>query len=182
MRVEAPKAMYQGRFDEVNADVVAEYRANDGQLTTALAGAPILLLNHRGARSGTAYTSPLAFTRHGDAFVIVASMGGAPVDPQWFRDVVANPELTVESAQTPFRLWRASPQGRNARIAIAPTLRRSPTSTTTRHAPPGRSRSSSSNARTPRPVEAGVGGRRTHTLETAPTRGRRTLVDMTGQR
>ncbi len=88
--------MYQGRFNDVNADVIVEYRANAGRLTTAFAAAPILLLNHRGAKSGAPYTSPLAFTRTADAYVIVASMGGAPVDPQWFRNVVAHPDVTIE--------------------------------------------------------------------------------------
>jgi deazaflavin-dependent oxidoreductase (nitroreductase family) len=96
MRIEVPKAMYSGSFHEVNAGVVEEHRANAGVLTTAFAGAPILLLNHRGARSGTAYTSPLAFTRDGAAYVIIASMGGAPRNPQWFANVVAHPDVTIE--------------------------------------------------------------------------------------
>lgn len=96
MRIKLPKGLYQGRFQEVNADVVDEYRGNDGQLSSFFVGAPILLLNHRGAKSGTSYTSPLAYTRHGDAYVIVASMGGAPVNPQWYRNVVAHPDVTIE--------------------------------------------------------------------------------------
>lgn len=96
MRIEVPKAMFKGQFREVNADVVTEYRATAGQLVTAFAGTPILLLNHRGARSGTPYTSPLAYSRAGDAYVVIASMGGAPVDPQWFRNLVAHPDVTIE--------------------------------------------------------------------------------------
>jgi deazaflavin-dependent oxidoreductase (nitroreductase family) len=96
MRIEVPKAMHGGRFREVNGEVIAEYRANAGELTMAFAGAPILLLNHRGAKTGAPYTSPLAFTRHGDAYLIVASMGGAPVNPQWFGNLVANPDVTIE--------------------------------------------------------------------------------------
>jgi len=96
MRIEVPKAMFHGKFKEVNADVVAEYRANAGRLTTAFSGAPILLLNHRGAKTATPYTSPLAFTRDGARYVIIASMGGAPVDPQWYRNVVAHPDVTIE--------------------------------------------------------------------------------------
>ena len=53
------------------------------------AGAPILLLNHVGAKSGRAYTSPLAYSRSGDDDVIIASMGGAPSNPQWYHNVVA---------------------------------------------------------------------------------------------
>jgi deazaflavin-dependent oxidoreductase (nitroreductase family) len=96
MRVEVPKAMHHGKFREVNADVVAEYRANAGRLTTAFVGVPILLLNHHGAKTRTPYTSPLAFTRDRDTYIIVASMGGAPVNPQWFRNVVAHPDVSIE--------------------------------------------------------------------------------------
>ena len=81
VRVEVPEGIRDGRFREVNDQVIAEYRANGGRLETAFADTPILLLTHRGAKTGTPYTSPLAFTRHGDDFAVIASMGGAPVDP-----------------------------------------------------------------------------------------------------
>lgn len=96
MRIDVPKDMYGRRFHEINAGVVHEYREHDGVLTTAFAGAPILLLNHRGAKSGTAYTSPLAYSRDGDDYVIIASMGGAPRNPQWFGNLVAHPDVTIE--------------------------------------------------------------------------------------
>lgn len=120
MRVELPRAMYEGRFQEVNAEVVDEYRANDGQLTTFFVGAPILLLNHRGAKSGTPYTSPLAYTLHEGAYVIVASMGGAPVDPQWYRNLVAHAEVTIEvGAQTIPVVARVATGDERARLYTA---------------------------------------------------------------
>jgi len=96
MRIEVPAEMYRGKLHEVNESVVAEYRATGGRLATAFAGAPILLLNHVGAKSGKAYTSPLAYSRSGDDYVIIASMGGAPSNPQWYRNVVAHPDVTIE--------------------------------------------------------------------------------------
>jgi deazaflavin-dependent oxidoreductase (nitroreductase family) len=54
------------------------------------------LLNHRGAKSGLAYTSPLAYSRAGDDYVIVASLGGAPRNPHWFHNLVAHPDVTIE--------------------------------------------------------------------------------------
>jgi deazaflavin-dependent oxidoreductase (nitroreductase family) len=96
MRIEVPTAMYRGALREVNDSVVGEYRATGGQLQSAFVGAPILLLNHRGAKSGTTYTSPLAYSRSGDDYVVIASMGGAALNPQWFRNVVAHPEVTIE--------------------------------------------------------------------------------------
>ena len=96
MRAEVPKAMYGGRFQEVNEVVIAEYRATGGNLTNAFVGTPILLLTHRGARSGTAYTSPLASTSAGADYVVIGSMGAAPADPQWYRNLVAHPDVTIE--------------------------------------------------------------------------------------
>lgn len=83
-------------FNEFNRSVVEEFRANEGKVTGMFAGAPMILVTHRGAKSGKEYTSPLVHTRDGDAYVIIASKAGAPDDPQWFRNLVANPDVTVE--------------------------------------------------------------------------------------
>ena len=79
-----------------NAGVIAEFRANNGVVGGSFAGAPMVLITHRGARSGKEYTTPLVHSKDGDNVVIIASKAGAPEDPQWFRYLVANPEVTVE--------------------------------------------------------------------------------------
>jgi deazaflavin-dependent oxidoreductase (nitroreductase family) len=81
---------------EFNRKIIDEFRANDGVVTGMFAGAPMILVNHVGAKSGKAYTSPLVYTRDGDNYVVIASKGGAPEDPQWFGNLVANPDITVE--------------------------------------------------------------------------------------
>jgi deazaflavin-dependent oxidoreductase (nitroreductase family) len=96
MRISVPREMYSGDFQAVNERVIAEHRANGGVLETAFAGAPILLLTHRGAKSGKEYVSPLAYSRDGDRYVVIASMGGAPVNPQWYRNLVAHPDVQIE--------------------------------------------------------------------------------------
>ncbi|MET0324547.1 MAG: nitroreductase/quinone reductase family protein [Ilumatobacteraceae bacterium] len=53
-------------------------------------------VDHRGAQSGTASTSPLVSMREGENSVVIASKGGAPEEPQWFHNLVANPDITVE--------------------------------------------------------------------------------------
>jgi deazaflavin-dependent oxidoreductase (nitroreductase family) len=83
-------------FNEFNQGVISEFRTNDGIVGGVFAGAPMILVNHRGARSGTEYTAPLVYTRDGDNYIVIASKGGAPEDPQWFRNLVANPDVTVE--------------------------------------------------------------------------------------
>ena len=83
-------------FNEFNRKIIAELRENGGVVGPPFEGAPMILVNHRGAKSGKAYTSPLVYTRDGDNYVIIASKGGAPEDPQWFHNLVANPDITVE--------------------------------------------------------------------------------------
>jgi deazaflavin-dependent oxidoreductase (nitroreductase family) len=80
-----------------NRDLVEQFRANDGEIKEGMfKGAPILLLTTRGARSGATYTTPLVYTRDGDRLVVIASKGGAPTNPAWYHNLVANPTPTVE--------------------------------------------------------------------------------------
>jgi deazaflavin-dependent oxidoreductase (nitroreductase family) len=81
---------------EFNRQVIEEFRSTGGKVSGPFEGAPMILLHHRGAKSGTAYTSPLVYTRDGANYVVIASKGGAPEDPQWFRNLVADPDITVE--------------------------------------------------------------------------------------
>lgn len=65
-----------------------------GRLTVAV-GQPILLLHTRGARSGQPRTSPLLYTPHGGAFVIVASKAGAEHHPAWYHNIRAHPDAVA---------------------------------------------------------------------------------------
>jgi deazaflavin-dependent oxidoreductase (nitroreductase family) len=78
-----------------NAKVIEEFRSNDGKVAS-FARQPLLLLTHRGARSGTLRTNPLAYFRDGDDYVIVASKGGAETNPDWYHNLVAEPRATIE--------------------------------------------------------------------------------------
>ena len=79
-----------------NAKVIEEFRANHGKVGGVFEGAPMVLLNHTGAKSGTVRTTPLMYLPDGDRIAIFASKGGAPSDPDWYRNVAANPVVTVE--------------------------------------------------------------------------------------
>ena len=83
-------------WDEFNHGVVDEFRANGGQVGGMWAGAPLVLVNHRGAKTGTEYTTALAYMRDGDSFIVVGSKGGSPAHPHWFLNLVAHPEVTIE--------------------------------------------------------------------------------------
>jgi deazaflavin-dependent oxidoreductase (nitroreductase family) len=71
-----------------------------GRLKVAM-GQPILLLHTRGARSGEPRTTPLLYTPHGSAFVIVASKAGAEHNPGWYHNLLANPDdVAVQIGRT----------------------------------------------------------------------------------
>jgi len=83
-------------FNAFNKGIVEEFRANHGVVGGPFEGAPMILVTHKGAKSGVERTSPLVYTRDGDDVVIIASMGGAPNHPAWFHNIKANPQVQVE--------------------------------------------------------------------------------------
>ncbi|MBV9355605.1 MAG: nitroreductase family deazaflavin-dependent oxidoreductase [Chloroflexi bacterium] len=98
--------------DDFNQQVIDQFRANGGTMVSGMfKGAPLLLLTTTGARSGRRRTTPLAHTRDGDRYVVIASKGGAPSNPDWFRNVVANPEVTVEVGGETFEARASIPTG-----------------------------------------------------------------------
>lgn len=78
-----------------NRGIIEEFRANQGRVQS-FARQPLLLLTHTGARTGTRRTNPLAYFRDGDRYVVVASKGGAPTNPDWYYNLLANPRATIE--------------------------------------------------------------------------------------
>ncbi len=92
------------------------YRATGGRLGHKLPGvsAPVLLLDHVGARSGASRTSPLLYIPDGENVVIVASKGGFPKHPAWFHNLKANPDTTVQigSERRPVHAHVATPEER----------------------------------------------------------------------
>ena len=81
---------------DFNTQVVEEFRANEGKVGGMFEGKPLLLLTHTGAKSGTERVTPLVYARDDEKYVLAASLGGAPNNPAWFHNLVANPKVTVE--------------------------------------------------------------------------------------
>lgn len=81
---------------ERNRRVIEEFRANGGTVGGPWEGATMLLLHTKGARSGRSRVNPLVYLPDGDRYVIVASKGGAPEDPQWYRNLLADPDVEIE--------------------------------------------------------------------------------------
>jgi deazaflavin-dependent oxidoreductase (nitroreductase family) len=83
--------------EDFNHRIIEEFRANGGRVGSPLAGTPVLLLHHIGARSGIERVTPLVYRPHGDGrYVIVASNGGSPTHPGWYHNLKANPVVEVE--------------------------------------------------------------------------------------
>ena len=82
---------------EFTDNVIAEFRANDGHVGGDLAGTPIILIHHIGARTRTERVTPLAYSLQPDGrLVIAASNGGSPTHPAWFHNLKAHPTIKVE--------------------------------------------------------------------------------------
>jgi len=59
-------------------------------------GAPILLINHTGARTGKSRTNPVMYLKDGHRYLVFASKGGADTNPDWYHNLLANPKTTIE--------------------------------------------------------------------------------------
>jgi deazaflavin-dependent oxidoreductase (nitroreductase family) len=81
----------------MNAELIDGFRATNGTLDGSFDGVPLLLLTTTGARSGIARTTPMNYTRTGPGYVVVASKSGAPRDPDWYHNLVAHPDVTIET-------------------------------------------------------------------------------------
>jgi deazaflavin-dependent oxidoreductase (nitroreductase family) len=79
-----------------NAKTIEEFRANEGRVGGVFEGAPLLLLTTTGARSGKTRVNPMMYLADGDRLVVFASKGGAPTHPDWYHNLVANPDASVE--------------------------------------------------------------------------------------
>ena len=86
--------------DDFNGKVIEEFRANGGKVGGWFEGATLLLLHHTGAKSGTERVNPLVYQQVGDSLAIFGSAAGGPRDPQWFRNLIAHPDATVEVGTT----------------------------------------------------------------------------------
>ncbi|MUN36671.1 nitroreductase family deazaflavin-dependent oxidoreductase [Actinomadura litoris] len=76
---------------------VRRYEETDGEVGHDWEnGAPVLILTTRGRRSGVERKSPLIYQEHDGAYVLVASDGGAPVNPNWYQNLQAEPEVKVQ--------------------------------------------------------------------------------------
>ena len=83
-------------IDAMNQAVIEEFRTTGGQAGGVFTGKPLILLHHIGAKSGTERIAPLVPLIDDGKVYIFASKGGADTNPDWYRNLVAHPQVTVE--------------------------------------------------------------------------------------
>jgi deazaflavin-dependent oxidoreductase (nitroreductase family) len=90
-------------LNERNKMIIDEFRANGGKVGGPFEGKTLLLLHTRGAKSGQERINPVACIRDGERLAVIASKGGAPTNPDWYYNVIANPLVTVEVGTDKFQ-------------------------------------------------------------------------------
>jgi len=89
---EATKAV-----NDWNSTVIEEFRSNDGVVGGQFECAPVLLLHTKGAKSGQQRINPMMYLDYEGKRYIFASYAGAPTHPDWYHNLIANPDVTVEA-------------------------------------------------------------------------------------
>ena len=79
-----------------NTQIIEEFRANAGNVGGSFEGAPMILVHHTGAKTGTVRVTPLVYQAVGEDFAVFGSKAGAPAHPHWYLNLVANPDTVVE--------------------------------------------------------------------------------------
>ena len=81
--------------EDWNQGIIQEFRRNGGGVAS-FRTQPLLLLHHRGAKTGIERVNPLAYQELDEGYAVFASKGGAPRNPDWYHNLIANPDVTIE--------------------------------------------------------------------------------------
>lgn len=82
--------------NEFNRGIIEQFRANGGKVGPPFEGAPLLILHSTGAKTGKTRLAPVVYQQVGDSWAIFASKAGAPDNPDWYHNLVANPSASIE--------------------------------------------------------------------------------------
>lgn len=100
-----------GLPNDFNRQIIEQYREHGRVLSGPFAGGHLLLLNTIGAKSGKERTNPLAYSRDGDRYIVIASKGGAPSNPDWYYNLRAYPVATIQLGKETFGVRASFPEG-----------------------------------------------------------------------
>jgi deazaflavin-dependent oxidoreductase (nitroreductase family) len=94
-------------LNDRNKTIIDEFHANGGKVGGRFEGKTLLLLHHKGAKSGEERINPVAYVPDGGRYIVIASKGGAPTHPDWYYNLVAHPLVTVEVGTETFQVRAA---------------------------------------------------------------------------
>ena len=94
-----------------NTQIIEEFRAHEGRVGGQFAGAPMLLLHTTGARSGIERVNPMMYLDLEGRRYVFASKAGADTNPDWYHNLLAHPEVTVEVGPETYRATAAPVSG-----------------------------------------------------------------------
>jgi deazaflavin-dependent oxidoreductase (nitroreductase family) len=112
-----------------NQQVIQEFRANEGKVGGGFAGAPMVLVHHVGRNSGKEYITPLVYLPNdsdGDSIYIFASKAGAPTHPDWYRNLIAAGQATIEVQTSTYTATVSELSGDERDRVYAEQVRRMP--------------------------------------------------------
>ena len=87
---------------DFNSGIIEEFRANGGKVGGPFEGAPLLLLTSTGARSGAIRVNPVMYLDDGKRLYVFATKAGAPTNPDWYHNLIAHAQVTVEVGEERF--------------------------------------------------------------------------------
>jgi deazaflavin-dependent oxidoreductase (nitroreductase family) len=111
---------------DFNAKIIEEFHANDGQVGGMFEGMTLLLLHHTGAKSGKSRINPLAYNRDDGRYVIFASKAGAPTNPDWYHNLKAHSNVTIEVGTDTIDVLASEAEGEERERLFRAQAERSP--------------------------------------------------------
>jgi deazaflavin-dependent oxidoreductase (nitroreductase family) len=112
-----------------NAATIAEFRANEGRVGGNFEGAPMALVHHRGRKSGREYVTPMMYLpdeTEPDIIYVFATKGGAPTNPDWYRNLTAAGDGSVERGTDTYKVTVRDVAGAERDLIYAEQARRYP--------------------------------------------------------
>ena len=114
--------------EDWNTGIIEEFRSNEGRVGGMFEGRPLLLLHSTGARTGRERVNPLAYRKEGETYFVFASKGGHPNNPDWYHNLLANPDASIEVGTETVKVRARETQGEERdevwarQIAAMPTF------------------------------------------------------------
>ena len=113
-------------MNDFNEQLIAEFRANHGQVGGNFAGAPMLLLHTVGARSGLPRVNPMMYLADGERYLVFASKAGADTNPDWYHNLIAHPAVQIEVGEATLAVHAVELKGEERDAQYAEQARRYP--------------------------------------------------------